>query len=133
MSERATRVTGACLCGGVRFEARGALRDVIICHCGQCRRTHGHAAAYTSCARDDVVFHQQSSQKGYVSSDRARRGFCSECGASLFWEPLGEGRLAIAAGALAPPDLPIGYAGAGTVRGRSSTGAEVECRQCRLR
>lgn len=105
MSERATRATGACLCGGVRFEVRGPLRDVIICHCGQCRRTHGHVAAYTSAARDDVVLREQSTLAWYASSEAARRGFCNVCGASLFWEPRGEGRVAIAAGCL---DLPTG-------------------------
>ena len=103
MSERAARASGACLCGGVQFEVRGPLRDVLICHCGQCRRTHGHVGAYTSADLPDVVFLEQSALKWYASSDSARRGFCSECGASLFWEPLGEGRLAIAAGTLDTP------------------------------
>lgn len=26
-------VTGGCLCGKVRYEVRGKLRDVIACHC----------------------------------------------------------------------------------------------------
>jgi hypothetical protein len=95
--------TGACLCRGVQFEVRGPLRDVIVCHCGQCRRTHGHVSAYTSAARADVVLDEESTLKWYASSQRARRGFCSECGASLFWEPEGEGRLAIAAGCLDTP------------------------------
>jgi len=103
MSDRAPRATGACLCGGVRFAVRGPLRDVIVCHCSQCRRTHGHVAAYTSAARGDVVFSEESTLKWYASSERARRGFCAECGASLFWEPAGEGRLAIAAGSLDAP------------------------------
>ncbi len=103
MSDRQPRATGACLCGGVRFEVHGPLRDVILCHCGQCRRTHGHVAAYTSAARGDVVFNEEATLKWYASSERARRGFCSECGASLFWEPAGEGRLAIAAGSLDAP------------------------------
>lgn len=103
MSDQAPRATGACLCGGVKFEVRGPLRDVIICHCGQCRRIHGHAAAFTSADRCDVVFREDAKLKWYASSERARRGFCGECGASLFWEPLGEGRLAIAAGALDAP------------------------------
>ncbi len=30
--------SGSCLCGAVEYEVRGALRDVIVCHCGECRR-----------------------------------------------------------------------------------------------
>jgi hypothetical protein len=90
MSDQQTRATGTCLCKGVRFDVRGPIRDVIVCHCGQCRRTHGHVAAYTSAARADVVFHEDSTLRWYVSSELARRGFCSACGASLFWEPTGE-------------------------------------------
>ena len=29
----------------------GALRDVVLCHCAMCRRTHGHVGAYTAAAR----------------------------------------------------------------------------------
>lgn len=103
MGEAPLRATGACLCGGVRFEVRGPLRDVIVCHCGQCRRTHGHVAAYSSAARSDVVFRADSTLAWYESSPQARRGFCSACGASLFWEPRGEGRLGLAAGCLDAP------------------------------
>ena len=38
--------------------------------------------------------------KWFHSSDKARRGFCQECGASLFYERLGEKNLSIAAGML---------------------------------
>ena len=103
MSEDAVRASGACLCGGVRFDVRGPVRDVVVCHCGQCRRTHGHVAAYTSAAWADVAFSSDATLAWYASSKAARRGFCSRCGASLFWEPAGEGRLAIAAGMLDRP------------------------------
>jgi hypothetical protein len=33
----------------------------------------------------------------------ARRGFCGECGSSLFWDPPGEDTISIAAGTLDPP------------------------------
>ena len=39
---QAVRAAGGCECGAVRYEVRGPLREVIDCHCGQCRRTHGH-------------------------------------------------------------------------------------------
>jgi len=52
MSDRAeaVRATGGCLCGAVRYEVLGPLRDVVLCHCSHCRRTHGHVAAYAACA-----------------------------------------------------------------------------------
>ena len=38
--------------------------------------------------------------KWFLSSNEARRGFCQECGASLFWERLGGSTISIAAGLL---------------------------------
>ena len=35
------RATGSCLCGGVSFTIEGPLRGVVVCHCGQCRKTTG--------------------------------------------------------------------------------------------
>lgn len=105
MSETPTRASGACLCGNVRFEVRGPLRDVMVCHCEQCRRTHGHVAAYSSAARSDIELTADETLQWYRSSPQARRGFCGRCGASLFWAPEGEDRWAVSAGCL---DLPTG-------------------------
>src|SRR5210317_1506208 len=41
-------LSGGCLCGGVRYRIDGDCRDIICCHCENCRRTHGHFAAYTA-------------------------------------------------------------------------------------
>ncbi len=101
--DKPPRATGRCLCGAVRYQIRGPLRGVVNCHCGQCRRTHGSVAAYTSAARADLVLTEDRGLKWYRSSDRARRGFCRDCGASLFWEPLGGDRVAVAAGSIDPP------------------------------
>lgn len=100
---KAPRATGGCLCGAVRYEVRGPLREVVNCHCGQCRRVHGHVAAYSSAARSDLVLTEARGLKWYASSAGARRGFCGDCGASLFWEPVGEPRIAIAAGGINAP------------------------------
>ena len=101
--DKELRATGRCLCGAVAYEVRGRLRDVWNCHCGQCLRTHGNVAAYTAVKREDFTLTEERGLKWYDSSDFARRGFCQVCGASLFWERLGEDRVSVAAGSLDPP------------------------------
>ena len=102
-----TARTGGCLCGAVRYEATGALRDVVVCHCRMCRKAHGHVGAYTASARDALRLVETRGLKWYRSSVQARRGFCSECGATLFWDGDGRDTMSIAAGTL---DEPTGLA-----------------------
>jgi hypothetical protein len=96
---------GGCLCGGVRYEVRGPLREVTACHCSQCRRTSGHYAAMTSAASSDLVMTRTDTLAWYASSAGAARGFCRVCGGNLFWKPVAEERTSITAGTL---DLPTG-------------------------
>ena len=97
------RATGSCLCGAVRFEVVGPLRDVVECHCAMCRKTHGHIGAYTATPKDKLRIVEARGLKWYRSSADARRGFCAECGGTLFFEPLAKDYMAIAAGTLDPP------------------------------
>jgi hypothetical protein len=95
--------TGRCLCGAVRYEVKGPLRDVLICHCEECRRWHGHFSASTAARREDLVLTEQRGLKWIDSPNsdaRARRGFCAECGSSLFWDPPDRETISIAAGTL---------------------------------
>lgn len=79
--------TGSCLCGAVAFEVKGALRAVINCHCGQCRKWTGHYVAATAAWKRDLdVQDDAGSLCWYRSSPHARRGFCKNCGSSLFWQ-----------------------------------------------
>jgi hypothetical protein len=96
------RATGGCLCGAVRYEVRGPLRDVVLCHCRHCRRTHGHVAAYAACARADLVLTDERALRWYADGDRDR-GFCGACGASLFWRAAGRETVSVAAGSIDPP------------------------------
>jgi hypothetical protein len=95
--------TGRCLCGAVRYEVRGPLRDVLICHCEECRRWHGHIAAFSAARREDLAVGDERALRWIDSpcSDAdARRGFCGECGSSLFWDAPGRDTISIAAGTL---------------------------------
>jgi hypothetical protein len=96
---------GGCLCGDVRYEATGPLRDVVACHCSQCRKTSGHFAAMTSVPLARFKVTEESGLAWYQSSDRARRGFCKHCGGNLFWKPEGEDRISITGGSF---DGPLG-------------------------
>lgn len=91
---------GHCLCGAVSFKIFGDLRQVVNCHCGQCLHTHGHFGAYSSVEKNKFKFVNDAGLKWFRSSNEARRGFCQECGASLFWERLGGSTISIAAGML---------------------------------
>jgi len=96
-------VRGQCLCGAVSFEIAGPMRDVVVCHCGQCQHNHGGPAHYTNAAWDDIALRGEDRLRWYQSSPKARRGFCAECGSSLFWESIGTGRVSINAGSLDAP------------------------------
>ena len=106
--DKTVKSSGGCLCGEVRYEVRGVLRNVINCHCSKCRRTHGHTAAYTSVRREDLILTKQDGLKWYGSvtdeTPNVHRGFCKECGSSLFWDTKDIGdNIAISAGTLDPP------------------------------
>lgn len=102
--------TGACLCGAVRFRTRGPLREVIYCHCGQCRRQSGHHYAATNVGDDAFFLEGGENVTWYRASDSAARGFCRTCGSALFWKADGLDYTSIMAGAFdKPTGLVAGY------------------------
>ncbi|MGN6378457.1 MAG: GFA family protein [Gaiellales bacterium] len=96
------RATGACLCGAVRYRVTGPLRDVHVCHCGVCRRTHGGPAAYSACDREHLELVDDGGLRWH-EHDGARRGFCGACGGRLFWSRADRPTISITAGSLDEP------------------------------
>jgi hypothetical protein len=92
--------TGSCLCGAVQYEVHGPLRNVIACHCVQCRKQTGTYMSATAAKDEDLKVTDARGLKWYRSSETARRGFCGECGSVLFWKGDGRDYTAIAAGSL---------------------------------
>jgi hypothetical protein len=84
----------------------GPLRDVVLCHCTECRRWAGHVWAATAAPFENVRFSEERGLRWIDSPDSvhdARRDFCGECGSSLFWQVPGAEQVSIAAGCLDPP------------------------------
>jgi len=78
--------SGSCLCGAVTYQVAGPLRDVVACHCNQCRKTSGHFVAATSAARADMAIEGTDAITWFTSSPGVKRGFCGICGSHLFWD-----------------------------------------------
>ncbi len=98
--------SGRCLCGAVRYEVRGPLRDVLLCHCVECRRWSGHVFAATAARQEHLVLLEDRGLRWVASPEsesEARRGFCAECGSSLFWDAPARDTVGIAAGTLDEP------------------------------
>ena len=74
---------GGCLCGAIRFTAKGVPFSVSHCHCSMCRKaTGGVVGTYAGFAMADVRF-TKGRIKYYRSSAWLERGFCPSCGSSL--------------------------------------------------
>ncbi len=97
------RHTGGCLCGAVRYQVRGPLRDVVNCHCTMCQRLHGAFGAHSKAKKADIDIVEDGGLAWYATSDLARRGFCLACGSNLFWEPTDQDATGIVAGTLDAP------------------------------
>lgn len=77
-------ITGGCRCGNVRLVATGNPYRVGICHCFDCRKTHGalfHASA---------IFPEAAVTVQGETRDYRGRHFCPHCGSQVFGRSEGE-------------------------------------------
>jgi len=78
---------GGCLCGSIRYQARGVPVVVAHCHCEDCQRLSG--AGHTTGAMfsmDDVELSGNISEYTLEANNgnSVTRGFCSNCGSPVF-------------------------------------------------
>lgn len=94
---------GSCMCGAVRFTVSGELKPPDACHCVQCRKFSGHYFVGTDLPRGAVSITGMDHVTWYHSSAKVRRGFCSRCGSSMFFDPPAKDWIGIAMGAFDDP------------------------------
>ena len=77
---------GGCLCGEVRYEARGTPFHATFCHCRTCQRAAGAPVlAWVTFPR--VGFRWTAGAVvNFASSAGVARGFCATCGTTLTYE-----------------------------------------------
>ena len=88
--------TGGCLCGSVRFVARGQPYRVGLCHCLDCRKHSG--ALFNATA----IFPESAVTIEGETRSYAGRHFCPICGSSVFGRSDDEIELSL--GAFDAPD-----------------------------
>ncbi|MBV7518113.1 GFA family protein [Ensifer sp. ENS12] len=77
--------TGGCLCGAIRFEAKGAPRKPHTCSCMTCQRHSGALTlAWVEFDKDVIAWTGPGGTPSvYRSSDYSSRAFCPACGSSI--------------------------------------------------
>ena len=78
-------VTGGCLCGAVRYEAREKALGSMLCHCRMCQKFSGAPILGGTTFRTQALRFTSEQPKFYRSSQIAERGFCPNCGTSLIY------------------------------------------------
>ncbi len=103
MEDRAMTATyhsGGCQCGAVRFRASKFGRS-SICHCRMCQKAFGGFFGALVTARD--LEWTRGAPRHFASSNKARRGFCGDCGTPLTYEI--DGIVELAVGAFDDPSV----------------------------
>ena len=78
-------IKGSCLCGKVRYTYAGAIEEIAMCHCSQCRQAQGGAFATNSpIDSEKLVIYGQEYLKEFDSNENKVRAFCQNCGGPLY-------------------------------------------------
>jgi hypothetical protein len=77
---------GGCICGAVRFVARGEPKGVFWCHCQSCRRHSGAPVSVFVGYEKDTYTVTKGEITKFKSSPGTTRGFCRTCGSTLTCE-----------------------------------------------
>jgi hypothetical protein len=96
-------VAGGCSCGAIRYTLLEAPREVLLCHCADCRRAAGaHSVAWLVQPLRSVEF-KRGTPAWRESSPGVTRVFCRGCGTQLSYRNEASDYVAVTLGSLDDP------------------------------
>ena len=82
------RVTGACHCGRIGYEAEVDPATIRVCHCADCQRLTGTAFRSTIASLPGTFRLTNGTPKVYIktaeSGTQRAHGFCPDCGTPVY-------------------------------------------------
>ncbi len=77
--------TGGCLCGAVRFEIHGGIRNIVFCHCSECRKAQGSAFASNGIVQAERFKFLAGEDRltAFESTPGQYKYFCKVCGSPI--------------------------------------------------
>jgi hypothetical protein len=79
-------LSGACGCGGVRFEVTSPLVSSSYCHCTRCQRRSGTGASANARAEPGSfrIVEGEDRLRAWKPEGGSEKWFCGDCGSALF-------------------------------------------------
>ena len=96
-------ITGGCLCGACRYESGAEPINIRACHCRLCQKATG-APLYARVLVPLDTVRMDGPIGWFHSSAELRRGFCTQCGTTLFSERAAANVIGLTLGSLDEPD-----------------------------
>ena len=101
---KASRLTGGCQCGALRYEWLEQPAYASVCHCRMCQKASGQPFMALTGGKLEHLRWTRGKPSIFKSSDRGERGFCSACGTPLTYRMEGTGRISVAMASLDNPE-----------------------------
>ncbi len=76
---------GSCFCGKVKFEITSNIKNIVFCHCSQCRKLQGTAYATNGVVNKEhfKIVSGEQELTAHKLSEIQTRYFCKHCGSPI--------------------------------------------------
>lgn len=103
-SNEASKLTGGCQCGAVRYEWVAPPKYASVCHCRMCQKASGQPFMALTGGPVENLRWTRGTPSVFRSSEHGERGFCSACGTPLSYRLDHTGRISVTMASLDNPE-----------------------------